>query len=362
MALLPYQPKNMEPMIDVNPILTEGPVEASAPCRIDCGGTWDIKAMALPYEAIAPTTVNMALTLRTRVILYPHRPGSVKITSQGFEEEEAHRVEAIPFTSHFGLFSAAVLYFGFHGIQVEIRSESPVKSALGGSSTALVALIQALSNLGRRVGRPPLSRREILHLAYHLEDAISGGNCGMQDQAAAVYGGVHQWVWQYGNRTTPFRRVPLLDQQGREALSRRLLVAYSGKTHTSAATNLDWIEGFVSGRTRSGWRTANRIVQQLGRAIQAQDWNGAARRLQGEMAVRRRITPQALDENTEALVEAAEKTGCGARFCGAGAGGSVWALGERENIDRLKPAWERMLAQMRGGRILTCRVESSGVR
>ncbi len=352
----------MEPMIDVNPILTRGPVEASAPCRIDCGGTWDIKALALPFEAVAPTTVNMALTLRTRVTLYPHRPGSVKITSQGFEEEEVHAVESIPFTSHFGLFSAAVSYFGFHGVKVEIRSESPVKSALGGSSTALVALIKALSNLGRRLDRPPLSKRGILHLAYHLEDGIGGGNCGMQDQAAAVYGGANQWVWQYGNRTAPFKRIPLLNKQGLKALSRRLLVAYSGKTHTSASTNLHWVAGFLSGQTRTGWITANQIVHRLSRAIQAQDWNGAARMLRAEMAVRQRITPQALDENTKALVEAAQNAGCGARFCGAGAGGSLWALGEIDNIDLLKGIWEKMLGRMSGAKLLGCRIEPSGVR
>ncbi|MBW1764527.1 MAG: galactokinase, partial [Deltaproteobacteria bacterium] len=46
-------------------ILEKKPVEAGAPCRIDSGGTWDIKAMALPLEGIEPVTVNMALSLRT---------------------------------------------------------------------------------------------------------------------------------------------------------------------------------------------------------------------------------------------------------------------------------------------------------
>ncbi|MDZ7698032.1 MAG: hypothetical protein U5R49_14315 [Deltaproteobacteria bacterium] len=194
-----------------------------------------------------------------------------------------------------------------------------------------------------------------------MEDGISGGNCGMQDQAAAVYGGVNQWVWQYSHPTTPFKRITLLNRDGRKALSQRILVAYSGKTHTSATTNLSWIDGFLSGRTRAGWIEANRIVHLLKSAIALQDWEGAACLLREEMAVRCRITPEALDENTQNLVRAAESAGCGARFSGAGAGGSLWALGKRDTIHHLRGIWEKMLAEMKGGKLLDCRVDPDGI-
>jgi D-glycero-alpha-D-manno-heptose-7-phosphate kinase len=345
----------------VDHILEQAAIEASAPCRIDCGGTWDIKALALPLEEMVPTTINMALTLRTFVTLSPHEPGVVKISSRGFHKEETHPAAALPFSSPFGLFLGAISHFGFHGLTVDIESQSPVRSALGGSSTALVALIQALSKLAQRLGDPPLSKRDILHLAYHLEDGISGGNCGIQDQAAAVYGGVNQWIWKYSRPATPFKRTPLLDKAGRRAFSRRLLVAYSGKTHTSAVTNRNWIHAFLAGETRDGWVKANQIARQFAAAIKDQDWGRAARLLQEEMAVRRRITPEALDENTRKLVGAAESTHCGARFSGAGAGGSVWALGTRDRIDALRGIWQEMLGQMKGGKLLTCQVDAFGV-
>jgi len=349
-------------MSRVDHILEQGAIEASAPCRIDCGGTWDIKALALPLEKMVPSTINMALTLRTFVTLSPHRPGVVKISSRGFHKEKTYPASALPFSSPFGLFLGAISHFGFHGLKVDIGSQSPVRSALGGSSTALVALIQALSKLAQRLGDPPLSKRDILHLAYHLEDGISGGNCGIQDQAAAVYGGVNQWVWRYSRPATPFKRTPLLNKAGQSAFSERILVAYSGKTHTSAVTNLNWINDFLAGETRDGWVKANQIVQRFAKAIKGQDWGHAARLLQEEMAVRRRITPEALDENTRKLVGAAESTGCGARFTGAGAGGSVWALGKRERIDALREIWKEMLTQMKGGKLLACQVDPYGVR
>jgi D-glycero-alpha-D-manno-heptose-7-phosphate kinase len=140
-------------------------IEASAPCRVDSGGTWDIRSMALPMETIEPVTLNIALSLRTRVALLPFEDGLVKVSSEGFPDAEAHDFRTLPFDSSFGLFFAAVSYFGFHGIEVRIASDSPSKAALGGSSTALVALIKALSKLAALTGRAPLPRKDILHLA-----------------------------------------------------------------------------------------------------------------------------------------------------------------------------------------------------
>jgi len=349
-------------MILVNDLLAQRPVQASAPCRVDSGGTWDIKALALPFEAIQPTTVNIALTLRTSVGLYPYKEGKVKISSSGFAQPEIFSIGRLPFDSPFGLFFGAISFFGFHGLEVRIISQSPVRSALGGSSTALVALIKALSRVSLSLGNKGCSKKEILHLAYHLEDGISGGNCGIQDQAAAVYGGVHQWEWRYGNRTNPFQKTSLLDGEGRKELSKRLLVAYSGKSHTSFRTNNQWVKDSLSGKTRPGWIMANKIVRQFGEAIKFREWNHAAGLLREEMSIRREITPEALTPFTKKLIEEAEDVGCGARFAGAGAGGSLWAVGKLKKVDQLKARWGATLAQARGAKILDCKVDPAGVR
>ena len=165
--------------ISVEKVLRSHPVEASAPCRVDSGGTWDIKALALPMEEVNPVTINIALDLRTRTSLSPFEEGRVKVSSQGFARAEAYAFEGLRFDSPFGLFFAAISHFGFHGMEVTIRSDSPVRAALGGSSTALIALIKALSKLSIFSGRKALSGKEILHLGYHLEDGVSGGNCGL---------------------------------------------------------------------------------------------------------------------------------------------------------------------------------------
>jgi D-glycero-alpha-D-manno-heptose-7-phosphate kinase len=349
-------------MISLKDHLSNQQVEASAPCRIDSGGTWDIKAMALPLQGIEPVTVNIALNVRTSALLSPYDRGWVKISSEGFSHAEAFPKGNMPFNSPFGLFLGAISYFGFHGLEVHIRSHSPVKAGLGGSSTALVALVRALAKVSVKLGGKKLSANEILQLAYQLEDSLSGGNCGLQDHAAAVYGGVNQWKWRYGNPSNPLERIPLLDRKGQKELSKRLLVAYSGKSHVSASTNRNWIKAFLSGSTRAQWIRANEIVNHLARAIGGRDWKNAACLIQEEMAERKKITPEALIPITAKLVDQAEMEGCGARFAGAGAGGSLWALGELGNIRRLREIWEKTLAPAKDAKILDCEVDPAGVR
>jgi D-glycero-alpha-D-manno-heptose-7-phosphate kinase len=313
-------------------------------------------------EDIEPVTLNIALSLRTRVELLPFEDGLVRVSSEGFRDTEAHDFKTLPFDSDFGLFYAAISYFGFHGLEARIASDSPSKAALGGSSTALVALIKALSKLAMLAGRVPLSAKDLLHLAYHLEDSTSQGKCGIQDQAAAVFGGVNLWQWHFGNRHAPYKRTPLLDRKGQRELSDHLLVAFSGKSHVSARINRGWLKGFLSGKTRAGWVEANGIVRRLALALGERRWDRAAGLLREEMAVRRDITPDALIPVTDKLIRQAEQAGCGARFAGAGAGGSVWALGEKNRVQKLRTVWGSTLAPIRGAGILECAVDPRGVR
>ncbi len=349
--------------VSVRQTLISKPVEASAPCRVDSGGTWDIKALALTLEREDPVTINAALDLRTTVKLLPYRDGWVRVSSKGFQPDgTAKKIGVGSFDPPFGLFFAAVESFGFHGMHVQIISASPPRSALGGSSTALTALVGALSLLAKRLGGAGLIPEDILMLGYQLEEGLSGGFCGMQDQAAAVYGGVNMWRGRDGRTGLPFKREALLDERGCRELSACLLVAHSGREHESGSVNRRWVEAFLSGRTRSGWIKANRAVHRLAGALSARDWQKAAQCLREETAIRMEITPDALIPETRALVEAAEAEGCGARFTGAGAGGAVWAVGPHDLITRLRSRWRYLLKTMEHGILLDCRVDSRGVQ
>jgi len=343
-------------------LLARRPIMGSAPCRVDSGGTWDIKALALPFEHIKPVTVNLALNMRTSVTLLPFEPGWVKVSSDSFDAQEAYLFGEIPFDSQFGLIFSVLSFFQLRGLEVRIRAVSPVKAGLGGSSAAAVAVIKACSIAKRLLNEKGIAKGDILHLAYHLEDAVNMGMCGLQDQGASVYGGVNKWTWGYSRKGRPYERESLLNEEGQRELSKRMLVAHSGGTHVSARINRSWIQEFLEGKTRSRWIEVNGIVNRLARHLKEREWEGGAKALRDEVAIRKEITPQAFTPIIGRLIQEAEGTGCGARFAGAGGGGAVWALGEIDAIHRLRQRWAHLLEGTREGRIMECAIDPVGVR
>ena len=170
--------------------LEEKNIEASAPCRIDMGGTLDISTFYYPLSHLFPCTFNLAIGLRTRVRLLPYDEGLVKVSSRGFESAE-YPLDEAPFDQPLGLMFAIAAFFRADGIHIDIDSSSPPRSALGGSSSAAVALIKALSQAGKESGARTLSREQIAILAHMIEASVAGVPCGLQDQLAAVYGGAN---------------------------------------------------------------------------------------------------------------------------------------------------------------------------
>jgi D-glycero-alpha-D-manno-heptose-7-phosphate kinase len=80
-----------------------------------------------------------------------------------------------------------------------------------------------------------------------------------------------------------------------------------------------------------------------------------------ETGIRKKMTPDVLDKVGERLADIALRNDCGARFTGAGGGGCLWALGEIENIDRLRPLWQESLSSRKGACLLDVGIDSKGV-
>jgi len=338
-------------------------VTTSAPCRVDLGGTLDIKTFYYPLRHLAPCTFNIALSLRTRVSLYANDNPKIKVTSKGFEAAEFALKDA-PFAHPLGLMFAVAAYFGARGIHIDIDSSSPPKSALGGSSAAAVALIAAFDGLQR--GQREIGnfhrRRKIARLAQEIEESIAGVPCGLQDQLAAVYGGVNNWHWLCGDTGAAFKRAPVFRPSLVKKIERRLLLAYCGVTHESRDINRKWVRQFLEGKDRNQWKKIISSTKNFAAALTRSDFANAARELNRETHIRRKMTPEVLDEMGEELAAVALANNCGARFTGAGGGGCMWALGEVEHIDRLRNKWESVLAGRPQAALLDVKVDKQGVR
>lgn len=340
--------------------LEQGPVETSAPCRIDMGGTLDLSTFYLPLRHLGPCTFNAALNLRTRVRLSPYTEGKLKISSRGFEEFEVDSGQA-PFDHPLGLMLAVAAYFGADGVHIQIDSASPPRSALGGSSVAAVALIQSFSSAMALAGHPMPEPHQVALLAHAIEQSVAGVPCGLQDQLAAVYGGVSGWYWLADPGGPVFRRREIVPPAECTLFSNHLLVAYCGVPHVSKDVNGTWVRAFVAGRRREVWHRIVALSRQMVDALAERQYTQAAALMNRETDLRLEMTPEVLDEIGRQLVDAARKQQCGARFTGAGGGGCVWALGPPDAIRSLEPVWQHILSQRQGAKILETSVDPIGV-
>jgi len=341
-------------------ILESGPVEASAPCRIDMGGTLDLPTFYYPLHRRHPCTFNIALDLRTRVRLRPFARGRVQVASRGFATAD-YLLEEAPFNHPLGLMFAVAAFFGAAGVRIEIESASPPRGALGGSSAAAVALGAAMSRLTALCGRgPAYNRRQAALVALEVEQSVAGVPCGLQDHLAAAYGGINAWYWQPGTGSM-FRRKSMASRVQAADLQGSLLVAYCGRPHSSSDVNGRWVRQFLAGKHRSLWLEIVDCTHRFLEAFERRDFSGAGKEMNRETGLRSEMTPEVLDELGRRLVEDARRCGCGARFTGAGAGGCLWALGESESIDKLRPLWEESLASRPGAGLLEAGIDFRGL-
>lgn len=341
-------------------ILESAPARASAPCRIDMGGTLDISTFAYSLRHLLPCTFNVAINLRTRVALRPFREGVVKVSSRGFESAE-YPIRSAPYDHPLGLMFAVASYFNADGIHIEIDSSSPPRSALGGSSAAVVALIGAFLKVCGDTDTTELPLQDIARISHGIEASVAGVPCGIQDQLAAIYGGVNAWYWHERVQGPMFRRKTVVEAPSYRELQQHILLAYCGIPHVSEDINGIWVKQFISGQDRRFWEKIVLHTKAFVDALTEKDYSAAGEAMNAEVAIRRKLTPGVLDRMGEGLLAAAIEGGCGARFTGAGGGGCMWALGEAQNIERLGNQWEQILSARNGARLIDMEVDSQGL-
>lgn len=342
-------------------ILEKEPVRAEAPCRVDMGGTVDMPALHYAIRSMDTLTFNIAVGMRTKITLLPHKAGFVKVSSTGFDSAEYPEDKA-PFIGHpLGLMFAVAAFFRASGVHITVESGSPVRSALGGSSAAVVALVAAFSKAYERLGERALSIRQVVLLSHGIESNTAGVPCGLQDQLAAAYGGVNAWYWHPTASGPGYDKRSVISPKDYAAFNERLLLAYCGSPHDSIDVNSVWVREFLRGATRDKWITMCRHAVDFVEALARKDYASAAAFMNKEVAIRREMTPNVLTPIMEKLVDTAVENGCGGRFTGAGAGGCVWALGEKGALAKVRVEWDEILSSAETARLLPITVDGQGV-
>lgn len=206
-------------------VLKNKTVITKAPGRVDLGGGIDHRIISLLCQHEKLATFNIAIQLYTQITLEPHKKGYIYINSESIGQKEILSSES-NFNDKFGLVAAIANFFQVDGVKINIKTQFPPMSGLGGSGSLAVALIGAFVKALSLENK--YSKKDIVWLAHSIEDSLFK-NTGLQDQAAACFGGINLWQWQYPQHRQIFKQIP--QASSKFNFENHSLVVYSGCPH-----------------------------------------------------------------------------------------------------------------------------------
>ena len=231
-------------------------------------------------------------------------------------------------------------------VDIRVRSGVPAGSALGTSSAVAVALIGALSAL-RREDR---SQADVAREAHRLETQVLGEECGLQDQLAAVHGGIsYIAVDRY-----PDAKVETLPRW--LALDEVMSTVYLGSPHVSSQMHRDVIEG----GDRGVFQALRAAARKARSAVLGQDLRSLSEAMQENAAAQLDLHPDVVGAEASAAIELG-------RSCGAlawkvnGAGGEGGSLAVLHESAEARSAFENLVEKTGRWRALPLRISSSGL-
>jgi len=298
-------------------------VTVTAPNRIDlAGGTTDLYPLYLLMDG--GYTVNLAISLDSRVILRDLDRSSIRIISKDLEESaETHSPEGLPLDGPLGLIGRAVRALPPEtGVEIVTRNGAPAGSGLGASSALLVALLKGLLELRSDKGDP----RSIIDLAVNIETTAIGVPAGKQDHIAAVYGGVS--LIDFGYRDF-VRHTVSEEYNAHERLEEMIVLSYTGEGRFSGMNNWEITKGFIDnvGGIRENLLQIRDVARQVGRTVLSGEWDDLGPLVAQEWRLRRMLAPGVSTPRIESIMTAASAAGALAnKICGAGGGGCMMTL------------------------------------
>ncbi|AGI47077.1 putative kinase (galactokinase and mevalonate kinase -like protein) [Thermoplasmatales archaeon BRNA1] len=330
-------------------------VRARAPLRIGlAGGGTDVNPYASERGGYVFNTTINKYAFST---LKPRRDKNMSVTSEYYGRYKAPLDGGpLPLDGNMDLIKAVANYFfdsrGFEpqGFDLSIRSDVPAGSGLGGSSTMIVSMIEALANWLD----VDMSKVEMAQLAYHLEREVIGLKGGMQDQYAAVFGGFNSLkIDKNGVNVLPAH----LSQDIVNELQCRSVMCFTGMTHDSAAIIETQVKTYREGKNDDALDKAKDIAIRFRSSLRHGDIDDCGRLLGESWEYKKRFSNKISNPEIDDLYNAAVKAGAiGGKVSGAGGGGFMYFICGYDK----KPAVTKALAAA-GATISNFMFEPNGV-
>jgi D-glycero-alpha-D-manno-heptose-7-phosphate kinase len=329
-------------------------IRAKAPLRVSfAGGGTDVPEY---YEKHGGAVLSTTINHFAYVSLYPRDDTTVSVRSMDLEYSVKYDLNAEPqYDGALDIAKATIRRLNItRGFSLDIRSDAPPGSGLGGSSALTAAIIGALAEFaGVRY-----SSRELAELNYLIERIdlkIAGGK---QDQYATTYGGFN--VIQFaatGVSVSPLR----LNQSVLDDLEAHLLLCYSGIVR--GATNMIEIQmdrmRKKEGNTFSAMARIYKQVDEMREALERGDLRTFGGLLHAAYEAKREMNPYiSAGTNADALYNEAMKRGAlGGKLLGAGGGGYLAFYVPTENQHEVRSALEKL-----GGQFVDFGFDQRGLR
>jgi D-glycero-alpha-D-manno-heptose-7-phosphate kinase len=325
-------------------------IEASAPARVDlAGGTLDL----WPLHVLHPgsVTVNLAIDLRARCRVRRGKSGfRVTIPDLGYERRVARPAELLsdPRAALAGALLDALDVSEPH--EIELSSEVPFGSGLGGSSAMTVAMAAALAASAEL----PFQGPGRVDLVRDVETRVLGKPAGVQDYYPPLSGGLHRLFFHSG-RVDVWRR----DADAR-AWPLHLTLYDTGAAHASGMNNWEIYRARLEGdqRVSAALDEVRNAARSMADAAERADFAGMGAALAAEWQARRRLAPVVSSPAIERVIERAVSAGAwGGKACGAGGGGCVVILSPAERTAEVRA----VLGKLPDGRVLSVAAENRGL-
>lgn len=291
---------------------------AKSPVRIGlAGGGSDLTYYFSKKRGIA---INLAITLFARAKLVVRQDSAIHIVAHslavdtGFETKEAFIANA----GDLQLVAEVVrLVNPDYGFDLEIYSDVPIGSGLGGSSSVTMAVLGCFNQV--QSGR--WTKAEMVDLAYQAERHYLGVDGGWQDQYAAAFGGYNYIEFsQQKNRIFPLR----LEQFVHQGLEEMLMLVDTGIQHLSGELHAEQRKSVADDKEAKEALIAKNIScgEQFFDFVMHGKFAQAAEILDQMWHNKRQLSASISSDKIDEIYAMAKQSGAlGGKLLGAGAGG-----------------------------------------
>jgi D-glycero-alpha-D-manno-heptose-7-phosphate kinase len=293
-------------------------IHVIAPLRISfVGGGTDFPHY---FEEHGGAVLSVTIDHHVRVTIVPRDDRQVIVRSLDLGHLVEYHLDAGPvYDGVMDLAKAAIDRVGVPcGIEMDIDSDAPAGSGLGGSSALVTGVVAGLAMLGER----RLDGHELARLSYSIERDDLGISGGWQDQYAAAFGGFNLFEFsRLGVLVSPIRTS--VETLGR--LQDHLMLCYTGFVRRNAGLIDTQIELYREGRedTILGMKQLQEIAYAMRDAVEDGDVDELGAMLRDAFVAKRRMNPHIAEHTPiEAMLSMAQAAGAtGGKICGAGGGG-----------------------------------------